>query len=243
MTTATDTFRQHLQETQAIHFLPYVGDGYADARPRILMIGEANHGTAPDGADRTYTDGVVRRALQDAAEGNGNHWVRYIRNISAMLTGNAYGGSNAVWDTVAYGVFFQHMETETHRNRSRATPEEIALGRGAFFAMLDVLKPDFVIVWGLTLFKQHWLSPESGITMLAPGLCAYVFTDRPDVRIWHCHHRRGISAMFPNTRNGRPSGNCISADTPPGLIQVSLTRPDAASRMGPGLVSPEALGL
>lgn len=25
MTTATDTFRQHLQETQAIHFLPYVG--------------------------------------------------------------------------------------------------------------------------------------------------------------------------------------------------------------------------
>ncbi|MFQ9489678.1 MAG: hypothetical protein ACLR0N_00835 [Bilophila wadsworthia] len=169
MTTATDTFRQHLQETQAIHFLPYVGDGYADARPRILMIGEANHGTAPDGADRTYTDGVVRRALQDAAEGNGNHWVRYIRNISAMLTGNAYGGSNAVWDTVAYGVFFQHMETETHRNRSRATPEEIALGRGAFFAMLDVLKPDFVIVWGLTLFKQHWLSPESGITMLAPA--------------------------------------------------------------------------
>ena len=108
--------------------------------------------------------------------------------ITAMLTGNAYGGSNAVWDTVAYGVFFQHMETETHRNRSRATPEEIALGRGAFFAMLDVLKPDFVIVWGLTLFKQHWLSPESGITMLAPGLCAYVFTDRPDVRIWHCHH-------------------------------------------------------
>ena len=53
MTTATDTFRQHLQETQAIHFLPYVGDGYADASPRILMIGEANHGTAPDGADRT----------------------------------------------------------------------------------------------------------------------------------------------------------------------------------------------
>ena len=188
MTTATDMFRQHLQETQTIHFLPYVGDGYADASPRILMLGEANHGTAPDGADRTYTDGVVRRALQDAAEGNGSHWVRYIRNISAMLTGNAYGGPNAVWDTVAYGVFFQHMETEAHRNRTRATPEEIALGRGAFFAMLDVLKPDFVIVWGLTLFRQHWLSSESGITMLDPGLCAYAFTDRPDGRIWHCHH-------------------------------------------------------
>ena len=166
MTTATDTFRQHLQETQAIHFLPYVGDGYADASPRILMIGEANHGTAPDGADRTYTDGVVRRALQDAAEGNGNHWVRYIRNISAMLTGNAYGGSNAVWDTVAYGVFFQHMETETHRNRSRATPEEIALGRRAFFAMLDVLKPDFVIVWGCFRTPEMGGRPETAYPLI-----------------------------------------------------------------------------
>ena len=38
MTTATDTFRQHLQETQAIHFLPYVGDGYADAMGVILAL-------------------------------------------------------------------------------------------------------------------------------------------------------------------------------------------------------------
>lgn len=92
-----------------------MGDGYAD--PRILMLGETNHGTTSDGADRTYTDGVVRRAFRDAAGGNGNHWIRTVRNISAMLTGNAYGGTNAVWDTVAYGVFVQHMETEAHRNR------------------------------------------------------------------------------------------------------------------------------
>ncbi len=188
MTTTADTLRNRLQASQTIHFLPYVGDGYPGAAPRILMIGEANHGTARDGADREYTDGVVRRALRDAAEGNGNHWVRYIRNISAMLTGKAYGGPNAVWDTVAYGVFFQHMETEAHRNRTRATPEEIALGRGAFFAMLDILKPDCVIVWGLSLFKKHWLSPEGGITMLDSDLCAYTFPERPDIRIWHCHH-------------------------------------------------------
>lgn len=94
-----------------------MGDGYADADPRILMLGETNHGTTSDGADRTYTDGVVRRAFRDAAGGNGNHWIRTVRNISAMLTGNAYGGTNAVWDTVAYGVFVQHMETEAHRNR------------------------------------------------------------------------------------------------------------------------------
>ena len=50
--------------------------------------------------------------------GNANHWIRTVRNISVMLTGNTYGGPNAVWDTVAYGVFVQHMQTETYRNRS-----------------------------------------------------------------------------------------------------------------------------
>ena len=63
MTTATDTFRQHLQETQAIHFLPYVGDGYADARPRILMIGEATtarHRTEP--TERTLTGSCAGRS-------------------------------------------------------------------------------------------------------------------------------------------------------------------------------------
>ena len=82
------------------------------------MLGKTNHGTTSDGADRTYTDGVVRRAFRDAARGNGNHWIRTVRNISVMLTGNTYGGPNAVWDTVAYGVFVQHMQTETYRNRS-----------------------------------------------------------------------------------------------------------------------------
>ena len=49
--------------------------------------------------------------------------------------------------------------------------------------MLDVLKPDLVIVRGLTLFKQLWLPSENGITMLDPGLCPYVLRNCPDVRI------------------------------------------------------------
>ena len=149
--------------------------------------------------------------------------------------GMGYRGLRRVCPTHANGNVPQPLP--------HATPEEISLGRGAFLAMLDVLKPDLVIVRGLTLFKQLWLSSENGITMLAPGLYPYVLKVARMSVSGTATTRRGISAMFPNTRNGRPSGNCISADTPPGLIQVSLTRPDAASRMGPGLVSPEALGL
>ena len=69
---------------------------------------------------------------------------RDFSNVSVMFTGNAYGGPNVVWDTVAYGVFVQHMQMEAHRNRPpSATPEEGAFGRGTFLAMLDILKARF----------------------------------------------------------------------------------------------------
>ncbi len=80
--------------------------------------------------------------------------------------GMGYRGLRRVCPTHANGNVPQPLP--------HATPEEISLGRGAFLAMLDVLKPDLVIVRGLTLFKQLWLSSENGITMLAPGLYPYV---------------------------------------------------------------------
>ena len=134
-----------------------MGDGYAAADPRILMLGKTNHGTTSDGADRTYTDGVVRRAFRDAARGNGNHWIRTVRNISVMLTGNTYGGPNAVWDTVAYGVSVNTCKWK-RTAAAPATSEETTFGRETFLAMLDVLKTDLVIVRGLTLFIQLCLS-------------------------------------------------------------------------------------
>ncbi|WP_302553659.1 hypothetical protein [uncultured Bilophila sp.] len=85
--------------------------------------------------------------------------------------------------------------------------------------MLDVLKPDLVIVRGLTLFKQLWLPSENGITMLDPGLCPYVLRSRR-MSASATATTRGISAMFPNIGKGRTSENGISAAPPPGLIQA-----------------------
>lgn len=197
-----------------------MGDGYADADPRILMLGEANHGTTSDGADRTYTDGVVRRAFRDAAGGNGNHWIRTVRNISVMLTGNT---STRAQRGMGYRglrcVRPAHGNGSAPQPPPSATPEEITLGREAFLAMLDALKPDFMPVRGLTLFKQHWLSSENGITMLDPGLCPYVLRSRRMSVSSTATTRRGISAMFPNIGKGRPSENGISAAPLPALFR------------------------
>ena len=66
-----------------------------------------------------------------------------------------------------------------------------------------------MIVRGLTLFKQLWLSYENGIAMLDPGLCPYVLRNCPDVHIWHCHHPSRdfshVSAMFTGNAYSGPN--------------------------------------
>ena len=153
-----------------------------------------------------------------------------------MLTGNAYGGFNAVWDTVTRCVLpARLMKRKRTATGPRATPEEIAaLGHGAFLPC-STFCSDFVIVTGTDLV-QTTLAVSKALTMLDRTLrVSALRIARMSALAPTATTRRGISAMFPNTRNGRPSGNCVSADAPPGLIQVSLTRPDAASGWGPAL--------
>ncbi len=150
--------------------------------------------------------GLVRRAFRDAAGGNGNHWIRTVRNISVMLTGNT---STRAQRGMGYRglrcVRPAHGNGSAPQPPPSATPEEITLGREAFLAMLDVLKPDLVIVRGLTLFKQLWLSSENGITMLDPGLYRYVLKSRPDVRICCYPPSRDFQPCFRiSERGGRP---------------------------------------
>ena len=60
-----------------------------------------------------------------------------------MFTGNAYGGPNVVWDTVAYVCSSSTWKRKCTATAPSATPEEVAFGREAFLAMLDVLKTRF----------------------------------------------------------------------------------------------------
>lgn len=68
----------------------------------------------------------------------GNHWVRYVRNMEAMLTGKEYGSAAPVWDQLAYGVFFQRMQTGPAEARS---PEDIRRGRDALSCPLECARP------------------------------------------------------------------------------------------------------
>lgn len=187
--TTTHGLEWRLQKADTLRFLPYTGPEYGSFLPRILFLGEANHGPSEADRHRNFTRAVMRQALADSARDvKSNRWVRYIRNTEAMLTGKEYGVSENIWDQLAYGVFFQHMETDVHRNAGDVTPEAVRRGREAFFALLDILDPTYVIVWGVTLLKNGWLSPDESAVTLDPSIPVYAYKSHPHTFIWHCHH-------------------------------------------------------
>lgn len=183
--TTLETMEQRLENNAALHFLPYIGPQYNAAAPRVLLLGEAAHGPEKAQDNRKFIRDEVRDALRDSA-GNvkGNHWVRYVRNMEAMLTGKEYGSAAPVWDQLAYGVFFQRMQTGPAEAHS---PEDIRRGRDAFHVLLNVLAPRIVTVWGLALQHIHWL-PEDQLTTLEPDIPVQTLASYPRTLIWHCHH-------------------------------------------------------
>lgn len=195
------------------------------------MLGETNHGTTSDGSDRTYTDGPRapgvpgrRRRQRQPLDPHCPQHLRHAHreHLWRAQRGMGYRGLRRVRPA--------HGNGSAPQPPPSATPEEITLGRGAFLAMLDVLKPDLVIVRGLTLFKQLWLSSENGITMLAPGLYPYVLKVA----------RMSVSGLPPpagfqpcfriSERGGRPKTAYPLLPSRP--YSGPCIHPGAASRMG-----------
>ena len=67
--TTLKSMEARLQAQSALHFLPYIGPEYGVAAPRIAMLGEAAHGPAPAGQNRSFVRSVVRTALDESAKG------------------------------------------------------------------------------------------------------------------------------------------------------------------------------
>lgn len=188
MPQTVSSLRQAASASADIRFVPFIGPDFAESSEPLLMLGEAALG-APDD-DRRLVEKTVKKALIDTLEdANNDHWVRYVRNIEAMLTGAPYGESSRIWNQVAYGVFLQRVETAPgdHRHKDLAAGD-LSRGRAAFAAMLDILAPRRVVAWGLTLYRHHWLADKKDIIVLDEDLPAYALKSHPHVPIWHCHH-------------------------------------------------------
>lgn len=177
-----------LERSPEIHFLPYIGPDYGVEGSRVLFVGEANHGRDGDNDNRFYTRNVVEKGIDDAVADRGNdRWVRYIRNTSAMLSGEKYGAAD-IWDQAAYSVFFQFIYTDPHDNKKDNNEAQLREARAAFFKLLEILQPEYVVLWGAAMEKNHWLLHDDGARVVEPSVPVYAYKKYPRTLIWTCHH-------------------------------------------------------
>jgi len=133
-----------------VHFKPWIGPHYQKASlfgKRILVLGESHYG-----------DGAANKSIhliQETIKGNFSHPFYTKLALSFLEEKNAHAltlvRKQFFWNSVAYTNFVQ-----THLEGARQAPSAAMweAGRDAFFELLEILKPDFVLVCGYRLWEQ-----------------------------------------------------------------------------------------
>lgn len=210
-------YEQKLSLAKYINFLPYLGAGYAQATPKILILGHSHYANC-DGTPEQLAlwDGAPNRTreviLDDylgtlAASGGKTHphsWVRCYRKMATVLTGKPYHDSDYIWEQIAFSNFFQKHIGISPNDRQFCTNELLDLSRKAFFENLEILKPEYVVVWGSELV--YYCLPQQGFIGIthnenpegSPDELPWIgyYKDFPKIIFWWMKHPSAPSFSY-----------------------------------------------
>lgn len=148
-----------------VFFKPWVGKDYESGGifgKKILVLGEAhlcggcsNCGkvdTAEECADFTSSN-----CIELLLEGHTDSWTPTFRKFERSLVNHetTLEESRKIWNSIAFYNYVQKA-----MDGSRKTPEWIDFrnSENAFFEVIDELRPDLIIVWGVT--RMYDLLPD-----------------------------------------------------------------------------------
>ena len=191
-----------------VFFKPWVGKDYESGGifgRRILVLGEAHIcggcadcGRVADGnecADFTSTN-----CMELLLEGHTDTWTATFRKFERSLAGHdtTPDESREIWNSVAFYNYVQKSMDE-----SRKSPEWVDFrdSEDAFFEVIDCLRPDLIIVWGVTRMYdcmpggERWRpGNELVIDNYAVKNGYYRLADDKDARVlWVYHPSAGYS--------------------------------------------------
>lgn len=156
-------------------FLPYVGDNYnkgisfddkgnlvlgTDEQPglKTLVLGESHY--CDEDYDREddlwpFTRGVVRDYLDDNQERGG--WKNTFLKFERALTGTDSTTDKQLWQSLA---FYNYLQVPMSKTRMMGTPAHYEAAEKPFLKILELLKPQCLLVWGYRLYD--WLPNGDG---------------------------------------------------------------------------------
>jgi hypothetical protein len=194
-------------ESKTIKFWPYIGSYYDDIYPKILVLGESHYAPSAKDAEalkqinnnhNCTRETIVNEYLSDLSP-SGTHWAHYVRcyrYTAAMIAGLDYHKSDFMWGYLSFYNFFQGIVGVNSKDKKYIS-ELLENSRKAYFEVIDLLEPNFIIVWGRSKLYD-WL-PQDEREYINKNLLLYYYKNRPQTKIWHIQHpSRGFPYKYYN---------------------------------------------
>lgn len=177
-----------------VNALPYIGKSYFSpaTSPKILILGH-NHYCANPNKEFVpdITRGVIGDYLEERRLGRdiSGEYRSYIYFEQAVI-GDDASPAQALdfWASVALYNYVQSPMTPEHKTR-KPTKKQYLESWDAFFEVLEYLRPDYVIAWGITNYKNLPTSHNcKDINPSGMYICTYDLADGTCVPVLGIHH-------------------------------------------------------
>jgi len=184
-----DTFDEIFETHENIKLWPFIGANYnISAKTKIMVLGESAYWEKNDPANEATRNNIYDYIENIKENGSTEQWTHAtpFRNTAAMISGKGYYEADEKWNELVFYNFYQLIIGKNANDKSLKTNVGINLSQNAFFDVIKILKPDFIIAWGVSdLYK--WL-PQKGRIFLNKEKYLYNYEAFPHTVIWHIKH-------------------------------------------------------
>lgn len=143
-----------------INFLPWIGEHYYKtgfAGKRILVLGESHYCQNVSDA----SEDITRRVIMDLLDPTSEHEAyknTYTKFAQALLGRGelSFADKELFWNSVA---FYNYVQVPMSGPRVAPTQDNFRNSETAFFEVIEMLRPDIIIVW-VTVFTTTSLTAD-----------------------------------------------------------------------------------
>ena len=165
------------EKLDKVRFLPWVGKNYKNGgifNKRILVLGESHYCGCCDRKDcenafyeccREFTKNAILKYFYKPNE-NEEKWMRTYTKFEHSLVGKSETTIEEkikIWDSIAFYNFLQYAIDD---KRKSGESDAYKAAEKPFFQVLNYLKPELIIAWGVTRFykempEENWTHCEN----------------------------------------------------------------------------------
>ena len=176
-----DKEKDEMLKTEGVKFLPFVGDNYelgisfneegklvlgTEAMPgkRVLVLGESHYCDEELSQEEmnSFTRDVLAVYFKARENGNRQPWMNTFLKFERALANCVTDGQRPsdvtdpsyslnIWNHL---IFYNYLQVSLYGTRMSGDEEDYDAAANPFFKLLELYKPDYVIVWGKRLYNS-----------------------------------------------------------------------------------------